>query len=152
MRTLVIGAALLLAAPSALDARQNSAKTLVAVFAHPDDESSAAPILARYAREGVQVHLIVATDGAAGGQQTPLPAGPGLAKVRADEARCAADALGIKPPILLDFPDGKLGGYAEDPLRLFRLTARLQQELQRLRPDALITWGPDGGTGHPDHR
>src|SRR3954467_11734368 len=101
MRTLVIGAALLLAAPSALDARQNSAKTLVAVFAHPDDEGSASAILARYAREGVQVHLIVATDGAAGGSPTSGPAGGELAKVRAEEARCAADALGIKPPILL---------------------------------------------------
>jgi LmbE family N-acetylglucosaminyl deacetylase len=152
MRTFVICAALALAVPSAPSARQNTAKTLVAVFAHPDDESSAAPILARYAREGVQVHLIVATDGAAGGQQTPVPAGPELAKMRAGEVRCAADALGIKPPILLDFPDGKLGAYGEDPLRLFRLTARVHQELQRLHPDALITWGPDGGTGHPDHR
>ena len=36
--------------------------------------------------------------------------------------------------------------------RLFQLTARVQGELQRLRPDAVITWGPDGATGHPDHR
>ena len=40
----------------------------------------------------------------------------------------------------------------EDRTRLFQLTARLQEELQRIRPDAVITWGPDGGTGHPDHR
>ena len=40
----------------------------------------------------------------------------------------------------------------EDPTRLFQFTARLQGELQRLHPDALITWGPDGATGHPDHR
>ncbi len=40
----------------------------------------------------------------------------------------------------------------EDPGRLFQVTARIQEELQRLHPDALITWGPDGGTGHPDHR
>ena len=66
--------------------------------------------------------MIIATDGAAGGQQTTVPAGPELAKVRADEARCAADALGIKPPILFGFPDRKPGGYGEDPLRLFRLT------------------------------
>jgi LmbE family N-acetylglucosaminyl deacetylase len=152
MRTLIICTAVLLAVPPASQARQAAPKTLVAVFAHPDDESSAAPILARYAREGAQVHLIIATDGAAGGSQTTVPVGAELAKVRADEARCAADALGIKPPVLLGFPDGKLGGYAEDPLRLFRLTARLHEELQRLHPDALITWGPDGGTGHPDHR
>jgi LmbE family N-acetylglucosaminyl deacetylase len=40
----------------------------------------------------------------------------------------------------------------EDPTRLFQLTARVQGELQRLRPDVVITWGPDGATGHPDHR
>jgi len=122
------------------------------VVAHPDDEGAVSPLLARYAREGVAVHLIVATDGAAGSKQTTVAAGAELAKVRADEARCATDALGLSPPILLGFPDGQLGNYAEDPLRLFRLTQRLHEELQRLRPDALVTWGPDGGTGHPDHR
>jgi LmbE family N-acetylglucosaminyl deacetylase len=127
-------------------------RTLVAVFAHPDDEGPAAPILARYAREGARVYLVIATDGAQGGVHTPIPRGPELARVRSDEARCAADALNIHPPILLGFPDAELGNYAEDPVRLFRLTQQLQQELERLRPDAVLTWGPDGATGHPDHR
>src|SRR6266498_2475926 len=64
----------------------------------------------------------------------------------------AFHALGIHPPILLGFPDAQLGSYMEDPMRLFQLTARMQEELQRLHPDAVITWGPDGATGHPDHR
>jgi len=72
--------------------------------------------------------------------------------VRAEEARCATDALGIHPPILLGYPDGQLGNYGDDPGRLYSLTQRINEELQRLRPDAIITWGPDGGTGHPDHR
>jgi hypothetical protein len=42
---------------------QGTARTLVAVWAHADDEGPVAPILARYAREGVQVHMIIATDG-----------------------------------------------------------------------------------------
>src|SRR5918994_603326 len=151
MRTFLLCLVAALAWPVVAEA-QAPPKTLVAVFAHPDDESVAAPILARYAREGVQVHLIIATDGAAGGQQTSIPRGPELARARAEEARCSADALGAKPPILLGFPDGQLGNYTDDPLRLFKLTQRLQEELQRLGPDALITWGPDGGTGHPDHR
>jgi LmbE family N-acetylglucosaminyl deacetylase len=58
----------------------------------------------------------------------------------------------MRPPILLGFPDGRLANDVDDQGRLFHLTARVQAELQRLRPDALITWGPDGGTGHPDHR
>jgi LmbE family N-acetylglucosaminyl deacetylase len=131
---------------------QGASRTLVAVFAHADDEGAAAPILARYAREGVQVHLIIATDGAQGGAHTHIPRGPELARVRGDEAQCAADALGIDPPILLWFPDAQLRSYIEDPTRLFQLTARVQGELQRLGPDVVITWGPDGATGHPDHR
>jgi LmbE family N-acetylglucosaminyl deacetylase len=152
MRAFLVCLAASIAWSVAATGKQATAKTLVAVIAHPDDEGVASPILARYAREGVQVHLIIATDGAAGGQQTSIPRGPELARVRAEEARCATDALGLKPPILLGFPDGQLGNYAEDPVRLFRLTQRVHEELQRLRPDALITWGPDGGTGHPDHR
>jgi LmbE family N-acetylglucosaminyl deacetylase len=131
---------------------QAASRTLVAVFAHGDDEGPAAPILARYAREGVQVYMIIATDGAQGGAHTLIPRGPELARMRSEEARCAADALGIHAPILLGFPDAQLGNYMADPARLFQLTARVQEELQRLRPDALITWGPDGATGHPDHR
>jgi len=131
---------------------QGASKTLVAVFAHGDDEGAAAPILARYAREGAQVYLVIVTDGAQGGAHTSIPRGPELARVRNEEARCAADALGIHAPILLGFPDAQLGNYMEDPTRLFQLTARVQAELQRLRPDAVVTWGPDGGTSHPDHR
>ena len=131
---------------------QPSSRTLVAVFAHADDETSVAPVLARYAREGVRVHLIIATDGAQGGSNTSVPRGVELAKVRSEEARCAAAALGIQPPILLGFPDGALGHYAADSSLLFRLTQRLHEELQRLRPDVVITWGPDGAVGHADHR
>jgi len=131
---------------------QPRAKTLVAVWAHPDDEAAAGPVLARYARDGAEVYMIIVTDGAQGGAHTPIPRGPKLAQVRADEVRCASDALGIHPPILLGFPDAQLGSYMEDPSRLYQVTARIQEELQRLKPDAVITWGPEGGGGHPDHR
>jgi len=109
-------------------------------------------MLARYAREGVQVHMIIATDGAQGAANTSVPRGPEIARLRVDEARCSAQALGVHPPILLGFPDGALGNYNADPSLLMRLTQRLVEELQRLRPDVLVTWGPDGGYGHPDHR
>jgi LmbE family N-acetylglucosaminyl deacetylase len=131
---------------------QRTSRTVVAVLAHGDDEVPVGPILARYAREGVQVYLVIATDGAQGGANTSIPRGAELARVRADEARCAAQALGVNPPILLGFPDGQLGDYAADRTLLYRLTERMAAEFERLRPDAVITWGPDGGTGHPDHR
>jgi LmbE family N-acetylglucosaminyl deacetylase len=142
----------LLAATSGIVTAQQPARTLAVVLAHPDDETPVGPMLARYAREGVQVYLIIATDGAQGGSNTTIPRGPELAKARAEEAACAARALGTQPPVLLGFPDAKLGDFLADPSLLYRLTDRLAAELQRLRPDVLLTWGPDGGGGHPDHR
>jgi len=138
---------------------QTRPRTLVAVLAHPDDEGPAGPVLARYAREGVQVHLIVASNGEQGVGANPeflrsqsITAGEPLAKLRTEEARCSATALGANAPILLGFPDGKLGDYTSDRTLVYRLTDRIAAEIQRLRPGALITCGPDGGTGHPDHR
>ena len=144
-------AAATLLAPLAL-AQPAAPRTLVAVFAHADDEGIVGPVLARYAREGAQVYVVVATDGAQGGAHTDIPRGPELARVRGDELRCASQALGIREPVMLDFPDAKLGDYAADPSLLYRLTQRIADELQRLRPDAIVTFGPDGATGHPDHR
>ena len=154
-------AVMTLSAPalSQATARAAAPKTLVALLAHPDDEAPIGPILARYAREGAQVYMIIATSGDQGaGQQgriqRPDSTQPGeaLARARANEARCATDTLGIQPPILLGFPDGKLGDYVGDRSLIYRLTQRIAEEVQRLHPDAVITWGPDGGTGHPDHR
>jgi hypothetical protein len=54
---------------------QGTVRTLVAVWAHADDEGPVGPILARYAREGVQVHTIIATDGAQGAANTSVPRG-----------------------------------------------------------------------------
>lgn len=131
--------------------------TLVAVLAHADDEGPVAPVLARYAREGVQVHLLIASDGGQGtgfaaARGDTVPADQDLVRMRTEEARCGAQALGLKPPILLGFPDGKLGDYAGDRALVYRLTERIAQELQRLKPDVIVTWGPEGGSGHPDHR
>jgi len=139
---------------------QGRPRTLVALLAHADDETAASPVLARYAREGVQVYLVIASDGAAGsGSQGQYlvrpdsgPIGDALAAERADEAKCAAAALGAQAPILLGFPDGKLGDYVGDRTLMYRLTDRIAKEIERLHPDAVVTWGPDGGTGHPDHR
>jgi LmbE family N-acetylglucosaminyl deacetylase len=149
---LAVGLALSTAYPAS---GQGATRTLLAVLAHADDETPVGPVLARYAREGVQVYMIVASDGAQGtgsaGPDSTARSGE-LAARRVAEARDAAAALGAHPPILLGFPDGRLGDFIADRTLLFRLTARIAEELARLRPDALNTWGPDGGYGHPDHR
>jgi LmbE family N-acetylglucosaminyl deacetylase len=145
--------------PSAPAASQNRPRAIVALLAHADDETAAGPALARYAREGVQVYVIIVTDGSGGsGTQTYLqrpdsgPVGNALVKARADEARCAATTLSARDPILLGFPDGKLGDYLGDRGLMTRLTDGIANEIKRLQPDVVVTWGPDGGTGHPDHR
>ena len=131
-----------------------SPRTLVAVFAHPDDETLVAPALARYAREGVRVYLVIATDGRRGANaHARIPAGDSLAKVRANEARCSARALGLEPPILLGFPDAGLADFAPWPgKRLDTLATRMDSVLRALRPSVVVTWGPEGGYGHSDHR
>jgi LmbE family N-acetylglucosaminyl deacetylase len=141
---------LLLAAVVAVPAgAQDDRRTIVAVFAHPDDERIVGPLLARYAREGHRVHLIVATDGAKGVREhAGIPAGPALAEARAVEARCATDRLGIELPILLGLEDAGLASFAA----LGRLREALAFHLDALRPDVLLTVGPEGGTGHADHR
>ena len=124
-------------------------RTLMAVFAHPDDERIVGPLLARFAREGHRVHWVVATDGSKGVRDyAGIPAGAPLAAARAEESRCAAARMGIPAPTMLGLEDGGLASF--DALgRLRREVARLVEEV---KPQAILTIGPEGGTGHPDHR
>jgi LmbE family N-acetylglucosaminyl deacetylase len=131
-----------------------AAKTLLAVFAHPDDETLIGPLLARYGRQGVRVQLVIVTEGEKGAAaHAGIPAGPDLAKARAEEAHCSCRALGIEPPILLGFKDGELGRISHPPQEhLGRVERELRLLFARLRPDVIITFGPEGAYGHPDHR
>jgi LmbE family N-acetylglucosaminyl deacetylase len=149
-------AMLLFFAPAISRSQQAGTRTLVAVLAHDDDEDPAGPVLARYAREGVQVYLLIATDGGQGtgfaaARGATVPPEPELARMRTEEAQCAARAIGAKTPILLNFPEGKLGDYIGDRSLTYRLTDRIAMELQRLHPDVIVTWGPEGrAPGVPD--
>jgi LmbE family N-acetylglucosaminyl deacetylase len=125
----------------------------MAVLAHPDDESlGMGGTLAKYAREGVDVFLLTATRGDAGrfhGHRPGEPQHPGpsaLANIREAELRAAASVLGIREVSLLNYQDQHLD--AATPSQAIEKIAR---ELRRVRPDVVITFGPDGGYGHPDH-
>lgn len=134
--------------PCPVDAQQ-ARRTLVAVFAHPDDERIVGPLLARYSRQGHEVYLVIATDGSKGVREhAGVPAGDSLARVRAAEARCATEELGIHPPILLGLEDAGLASFAS----LGRLRQEARRVFRDLEPDVIISFGPEGGTGHPDHR
>ena len=132
-------------------------KVLLALFAHPDDETIVAPVLAAYARQGVKVYLMVATDGRMGIMpHAGIPAGDELARVRHGEVECAAKELGIEPPMWIGLPDAGLAAikpavaYPGEPLD--KLAVELRKQIDELDPQVIISWGPEGAYGHPDHR
>jgi LmbE family N-acetylglucosaminyl deacetylase len=142
-----VALALALGLPHAAQA-QNS-RPIVAVFAHPDDERVIGPLLSRLAREGRETHLVIATDGSKGVTDfARIPAGAELAAARTKEATCAANRLGVRQLHIIGLPDGGLASFDV----LGKLRPALAAIIDSLKPAAIITFGPEGGTGHPDHR
>jgi LmbE family N-acetylglucosaminyl deacetylase len=126
-----------------------TALRLMAILAHPDDESLGnGGTLARYAAEGVEVTLVTATRGQRGwfGEPSDNPGLTALGATREAELRAAARALGIHELVLLDYVDGDLD-QADPEL----IECELVAHIRRVQPDVVLTWGPDGGYGHPDH-
>ncbi|MHB1414703.1 MAG: PIG-L deacetylase family protein [Chloroflexota bacterium] len=121
---------------------------LLAVFAHPDDETfRCGGTLALLAARGVRVCLVTATRGEAGSVgDPPLCLAEELAARREQELYCACRALGIEPPRLLDYADGHLA-EAEPG----EVGERIVRAIRELRPQVMLTFGPDGLSGHPDH-
>jgi len=125
-----------------------SKHTLMAVYAHPDDEAfGSGGTLAKYAAEGCDVYLVTATRGEAGRIAEPdLATEANLPYVREQELRCACRIYGLHPPRFLDYLDGQLTLVHQG-----QAVARLVRLLRELRPEVLITFGPDGIYGHYDH-
>ena len=127
----------------------NESLRLMAILAHPDDESLGfGGTFAKYAAEGVHVALVMATRGERGWTGDP-DANPGLAalgQIREAELRAAATALGIVRLTFLDQIDGELANADSGPL-----LARIVTEIRAFRPHVVVTFGPDGAYGHPDH-
>jgi LmbE family N-acetylglucosaminyl deacetylase len=136
-------------------------RSLLGLFAHPDDESfGPGGTLARYAGEGTQVHVIIATDGIAGSVEasTQLQEHETLAQIRSAELANAAVALGVSTIWSLPYRDSGMRGDPanEHPDALIQQpVAHLVEELlgyiERLQPQVIITHDPFGGYGHPDH-
>jgi LmbE family N-acetylglucosaminyl deacetylase len=122
---------------------------LLAIFAHPDDESlGAGSTLAKYAAEGVQVYLVCATNGERGwtGDEKDNPGLATLGKIRAQELICAAETIGIKQVYFLNYLDGDL-----DQAYTHEIMDRITTIIREVRPQVAFTFGPDGVYGHPDH-
>lgn len=135
-------------------------RSLLAVFAHPDDESyAAAGTLTSYAAEGVEVYLICATKGETGMISHPsLAYRDILGVVREDELRDACRAMGIHQPHFLGYRDSGMAGSRDnqDPLSLnmakpAAVVEKLVSFIRQLRPDVVVTFDPSGVYGHPDH-
>ncbi|MBX2898991.1 MAG: PIG-L family deacetylase [Cyclobacteriaceae bacterium] len=142
-------------APPEQQTSSTTPRTLLAIFAHPDDEATVSPVLAKYAAAGVTVYLAIATDGRYGvTDHAKIPAGDSLATVRREEAKCAAEKLGIQPPILFGLHDQLKMGEGMGPLneQLNTMRTRIAELFTSLKPDVVITWGASGWTGHHDHR
>jgi LmbE family N-acetylglucosaminyl deacetylase len=128
---------------------QATAQPVLAVFAHPDDERVIGPLLSKLAREGRETHLVIATDGSQGVRDyAHIPAGAQLAAVRTKEAMCAANRLGVRKLHIIGLPDGGLASFES----LGKLRTALAAIIDSVNPAVIITFGPEGGTGHPDHR
>ena len=129
-------------------------KTILAVFAHADDEIYPGPVLSKYAAQGAKVHLAIVTDGRYGTGQTDLKPGNELVELRKKELDCSCKQFGIEPPITLGYHDQlKLqdGFFGHVPY-IQNLLKDLDSLVKKLNPDVIITWGPDGGSNHMDHR
>jgi LmbE family N-acetylglucosaminyl deacetylase len=119
---------------------------VLAVFAHPDDESLACGgTLAMLSRAGARVVVVCATHGERGSHNGPVR-DDSLARARAIEMHEAAEALGIAEIRLLSHPDGDLR-WAD----VAYFNAELMLSLRRSRATAVITFGEDGLYWHPDH-
>jgi LmbE family N-acetylglucosaminyl deacetylase len=134
--------------------------TLLAVLAHPDDESfGIGGTLARYAWSGAEVHLICATGGELGDVEASLLEGyASVAERRKAELDCAAKALGLASVTMLGYRDSGMAGTPanEHPealaaQELSAVAARVATAIRRLRPQVVITFDPIGGYRHPDH-
>ncbi len=130
--------------------KQVEPQQVIVVVAHPDDELFMAPAVAALTRQGANVTIFHATRGSAGPGVSGLPKGAELAKRRSAEAWCAALALGAGHAIA-ELEDGKLAEDAHGKESAARILA--DQLASRLPfVDLVLTWGPDGGYGHADHR
>ena len=135
-------------------------RTLLAILAHPDDESfGMGGTLALYASRGVDVHLVCATRGEVGDVAPELLEGfDSIAALRESELRCAAGILGLAGIHFLDYRDSGMPGSPDNshPMALAfqpleEVAANVVCYIRELKPQVVLTFDPIGGYRHPDH-
>jgi len=121
---------------------------IMGLFAHPDDEVFClGGTIATYIEQGARGRIVSFTKGEAGQiRDAKVGSRAGLGTIRERELRTAATALGVKDVWCGDVPDGTLADAPREPL-----VERAIELIDEFSPDVLISFGPDGAYGHPDH-
>jgi LmbE family N-acetylglucosaminyl deacetylase len=121
--------------------------TILSVWAHPDDESYlAAGIMATAVANGQTVVCVTATRGEAGSQDEQKWPLATLGQVRTKELQAALREIGIQHHYWLDYADGGCRNVLDEVA-----VQRLKELIDRFKPDSILTFGPEGLTGHEDH-
>jgi LmbE family N-acetylglucosaminyl deacetylase len=122
--------------------------TVLSIWAHPDDETwSCAGMMAAAVLAGGRVVCVTATRGELGSTDPERwPPGPQLADIRTKELAACLDEVGVTEHVWLDYPDGGCDAVDDSDA-----IGRLRELVETVRPDTVLTFGPDGGTYHPDH-
>jgi LmbE family N-acetylglucosaminyl deacetylase len=121
---------------------------IFAVFAHPDDETFlAGGTLAKYTAQDCEVFVVCATYGEGGrrGEYEDLSTQE-FARLRQRKMKAACRALGVNEPIFLGCADQQLARNCWNSAMI-----EVVRYIRELKPDVVITFGPDGVSGHPDH-
>jgi LmbE family N-acetylglucosaminyl deacetylase len=123
-------------------------KSLLLIFAHPDDESVfAGGVASRYQDAGARVALCTATLGEQGKLGSPPVCEAGeLARTRQAELAAAASIIGVGTLRVLGYPDRGLQEALPEIIRL-----QLVELIRAARPQVVITFDPNGSNLHPDH-
>lgn len=126
----------------------NRLGTILGVWAHPDDESfTCGGLLAAAVQNGQRVVCVTATKGEAGVQDAKRWPLEQLGDIRSEELSAALNILGIKEHHWLGYNDG-----ACDQVDTTQAVKKISDVINNVRPDTILTFGPDGMTGHPDHK
>lgn len=122
--------------------------TIIGIWAHPDDEAFvSAGFLTDAARQGHRVVCIHMTLGEAGLSFRRACPPETLARIRESELETSLSHLGVEERRFFGYEDGRLGQVSAK-----EAIARIHDAFDELRPDVIVTFGPDGFTGHPDHK
>lgn len=132
--------------------------SLLAVFAHPDDEIFCGGILSNLSERGVLVTLACATSGEAGKVHPSVGSVDDLGALRAEELRVSCARLGIEPPVMLGFHDsGRHERLRRDDPRalmnadMLAVEAAIRKVILEVRPHVVVTFDPHGSYYHADH-